>query len=673
MKRKLALLLSLILILSLFAGCGKDEAPAGGGEAAPGGGEATEEGESGANALGDSDAMVYRSLYSGEISSMNYLIEGATNEQTVGANVIDTLVEYDSFGELIPGLAETWEVSEDGLTWTFHLRKGVKWYDHTGAEKAEVTAHDFVSAAKYVCDPQNESGTDYMILDLIDGAADYYEKVSEYYGTLAEGDEKDASQSGADFETVGVKAVDDYTLEYKTVDSYPFFPTCLTYVCYMPAYGPLLDELKSDFGTAADRMYYNGAYIVTRYDPQVGRTYEKNFLNWDADNVHITKLDMTYNAEAVTIAPTMVLREEIDYSSISNNILDEWKANYSEYLSKGRAIPDYSYFYCFNFRAAGGSQERLPIWESNGWEPENWDKAVSNANFRHAVMSAFDRDYSMYALEPDAEVRKSVTQHTITPMTFTNVDGTDYANLPEFDNVKEHFFNPEKALEYKEKAVAELEEMGVTLPVKMVLSYRSDTSDWEQECVLLKQQLEEVLGKDFIDCELYGGPADSFLRQVRRNGMYGFMRCNWGADYEDPSTWAQPFAIDDTIREVDNVVEANSYNDMDVALVEENELTPILKDYYAKVEEARKIADTLPRYKAFAEAEAMLIENAIVIPYFIYPSSYVATKINIFDGQYAPCGVSNLRYKGQKVSEKFITMDEYTERYDAWLKEMGVE
>ena len=215
--------------------------------------------------------------------------------------------------------------------------------------------------------------------------------------------------------------------------------------------------------------------------------------------------------------------------------------------------------------------------------------------------------------------------------------------------------------------------MGVTLPVKMVLSYRSDMSDWEQECVLLKQQLEEVLGKDFIDCELYGGPADSFLRQVRRNGMYGFMRCNWGADYEDPSTWAQPFAIDDTIREVDNVVEANSYNDMDVALVEENELTPILKDYYAKVEEARKIADTLPRYKAFAEAEAMLIENAIVIPYFIYPSSYVATKINIFDGQYAPCGVSNLRYKGQKVSEKFITMDEYTERYDAWLKEMGVE
>lgn len=672
MKRNLALLLSLLLVLSLFAGCSKDAAPTTTGTPSESGQTGGDEQPTTESALGDSDAMVYRSLYSSEISSMNYLIEGATNEQTIGANVIDTLVEYDPYGNLIPGLAEKWEVSEDGLTWTFHLRKGVKWYDHTGAEKAEVTAQDFVSGAKYVCDPQNESGTDYMILDLIAGAEDYYGKVSDYYGTLAEGAEKKAEDSGADFATVGVKAVDDYTIQYTTTDNYPFFPTCLTYVCYMPAYGPLLDELKLDFGTAADRMYYNGAYIVTRYDPQVGRTYEKNYKNWDADKVHITKLEFTYNAEAATIAPTMVLRGEIGYANISNNILDEWKTNYADYLSKSRSVPDYSYFYCFNFRAAGGSQERLPLWESNGWEPENWDKAVTNENFRHAVMSAFDRDYSMYALEPDAEIRKSITQRTITPLTFTNVDNTDYSKLPEFDNVDQYFFNKEKALEYKEKAKTELEAMGVTLPVKIVLSYRSDMSDWEQECVLLKQQLEEVLGTDFIVCELYGGPADSFLRQVRRNGMYGFMRCNWGADYEDPSTWTQPFAVDSNIREVDDVPEGNSYNDMDVALINENETTAVLKAYYAKVEEAKKIADTAPRYKAFAEAEAMLIEHAYVIPYFIQPASYVATKIDIFEGQYAPCGVSNLRYKGQKISDKFINMEQFTQRYAEWLKKMGV-
>lgn len=69
-------------------------------------------------------------------------------------NVVDTLVEYNNIGEIIPGLAETWEVSEDQLTWTFHLRQGQKWYDYTGAEVGEVTANDFVAAAKYAADPR---------------------------------------------------------------------------------------------------------------------------------------------------------------------------------------------------------------------------------------------------------------------------------------------------------------------------------------------------------------------------------------------------------------------------------------------------------------------------------------------------------------------------------------
>ncbi len=227
--KKFAWMLVLVLMFSLVTSCQQAPATTPPAEGTPAEETPAEETPTEVtNALGDSEAMVYRALYSGEISSMNYLIEGATNEQTVGANVIDTLVEYNDVGELIPGLAETWEVSDDGLTWTFHLRKGVKWFNHLGEPVADVTAHDFVSAAKYVCDPQNQSGTDYMILDLVAGAAEYYDTVSEYYQTLAETDEKVAENSGADFATVGVKAVDDYTLEYTTVDNYPFFPTCLT-------------------------------------------------------------------------------------------------------------------------------------------------------------------------------------------------------------------------------------------------------------------------------------------------------------------------------------------------------------------------------------------------------------------------------------------------------------
>lgn len=80
-----------------------------------------------------------------------------------------------------------------------------------------------------------------------------------------------------------------------------------------------------------------------------------NYQNWDADNVYITKLAQTYNAESSTLAPAMVLRGEIDYADIPTSMLDEWLQSYPEYLSKDRAVPDYSYFYCFNFRAGSGS------------------------------------------------------------------------------------------------------------------------------------------------------------------------------------------------------------------------------------------------------------------------------------------------------------------------------
>lgn len=168
--------------------------------------------------------MVYSSLYASEVSSLNYLIEGATNEQTVGANVIDTLVEYNSTAELVPGLAETWKCSEDGLTWTFHLRQGVMWYDYQGNPVAELTANDFVSAAKYVCDPANESATDYMILDLIAGASVIMTRFPPIMRPWKRARKWTTTLPARTLGTVGIKAVDDYTLQYTTVDVYPFFP-----------------------------------------------------------------------------------------------------------------------------------------------------------------------------------------------------------------------------------------------------------------------------------------------------------------------------------------------------------------------------------------------------------------------------------------------------------------
>ena len=581
------------------------------------------------------EPAVYRQLYASEVTTLNYLIAGAQWEQEVGANVIDSLVEYDPYGKLIPGLALSWEPSEDGLTWTFHLRQGVKWYDYQGTEVAEVTANDFVAAAKYVMTATYASPV-FNQMEVIKNATEYYN------GTVT------------DFAEVGVKALDDYTLQYTLVRPVPYFLSMLTYVCYLPAYGPQLDELGADFGTSNDRMYYCGAFILSEFEPQVKHTYVKNVNNWDAANVFIDRIERTYNAEAATLRPTMVLRGEIDYAELSNDIIDDWKANNPQYITRARIKADYSYFYCFNFD---------PKYDAE-YGPENWLKAVNNANFRHSIMSAFDRQYSMVAMAPDDTA--SIVQDTVTPKTFTSIDGVDFTSSAAFDITKDDFFNTDKALEYKAKAKEELAAAGVTFPVKMVLTYRSDDKDWENEYVLLKQQLEGVLGTDYIECVLYAGPTESFLSATRRAGVYSFMRCNWGADYQDPETWTDPFAIkkDDA-----GAIVGNSYNKMDLMLSSDfADTKAVLEAYYAAVADAKaEVTDMKARYEKFAAAEAMLIDNAIVVPYYVTPAVYQATKLNLYEGEFASFGISVLKFKGQKLYDHFLTPEEDAANRQAWL------
>ena len=87
---------------------------------------------------------------------MNYLWTSTTEDLAVGANCVDSLVENDAYGNIIPSAAESWEVSDDGMVWAFYLRQGQYWYDAAGNQKDPVTAHDFVAAARYLCDSVNQ-------------------------------------------------------------------------------------------------------------------------------------------------------------------------------------------------------------------------------------------------------------------------------------------------------------------------------------------------------------------------------------------------------------------------------------------------------------------------------------------------------------------------------------
>lgn len=651
MKKKcLALLLTAAMTVTALSGCGNSSST----------GETTEASNSngaGSNGEEASGEAVYKVLYSGEVSTLNYLITSNANEQSIGANVIDTLVEYNSDGEIQPSLATDWSYDEESLTWTFHIREGQKWIDNNGNEVADLTAQDFVDAMKYVLTPENGSSTSSGLFGLIANA-------EEYYNGLA-GEE---GYAPIDFEEVGVKAVDANTLQYTLAGECPYFLSTLTYMYFMPAYGPQLEEQGSNFATSADTMYYCGAFYISSYEPQVQMVMSKNQSNWDAEHVYIDKIQKTYNAEASTIGAEMAKRGEIDYTTLGADVVDAWLSDPAteNMVSMNRPKVDYAYFYCFNFNVKKLNEdfyrdgmEGYSI--ADEYEPWNWEIAVNNENFRQSIMHAVNRYSTVYVTTGDHANPDDYIQNTITPQGFAidTDNGKDYTEEAAFtDILSKDFYDEAAAKEYKEKAVEELTAQGVTFPVKMLVKYNPSTTNWEDQCIVLEQQLENVLGSDYIDVIVEAGPSENFLTDVRRSSDYMFLLCNWGADYADPETWTDPFYQSQNDDGTYN--RGMRYAYLAYAITDDTDSADTVKEYFSLVEKAKAITNDIPaRYTAFAEAEAYLIDHALAIPYGVTVSDFVVSHLNPWEGQYAPFGVSLQRYKGQHLLDHALSMDEF--------------
>ena len=585
----------------------------------------------------------YRTLYSGEITSLNYLTTATTNEFALAANVIDTLVEYDKYGQVQPSLAESWEYDHENLTYTFKLRQDATWVKADGTEYAKVTAHDFVTAAKYILDAANASSTANIFYSVIAGAEDYYLGTS----TPEEGQDP---YPVMDWETVGVKALDDYTLQYTLVEPCPYFLSMITYVCFMPVNADFLAEKGADFGVATsnENILYNGAYVLSTFEPQQKRVYTKNVANWDADNVLIETIEQTYNKESTTISPELFKRGEVDDASIDSTIANEWLSSEetADLIHPIRQSGFYSYFYAFNFD---------PQFDA-AFEPENWKIVVNNENFRKSIYAGLDRVKAMIVTDPDNP--EAIMFNTVTPPEFVSIDGLDYTEMGALAAITDlgvDTFNEEAALAFKAAAVEELKAAGATFPVKILMSYNPNTTGWAEECVVVEQQLEGLLGTDYIDIIVEAGPSSGFLSAVRRAGQYALLKCNWGPDYADPNTYTDPF-YDGSYNWPELATEYNDENGR--------------SEYYNLVDAARAITDDLTaRYEAFTVAEAWLIEKAMIIPFGYGNGGYTASRLNPFESQFAPFGISNERYKGQTLLEKPMSTDEYFEAYDKWEEE----
>ena len=733
MKKMLAMLLAVAMIVACFAGC-QSNAPVDTNQPAdsqqptdsnqPTDTTAPEPVQPESNVGPDgrefADEQVYRTLYSSEVTTMNYLVSGTTYELVVGANTIDSLVENDPYGNIVPCAAESWESEDETVTlivpavkklndngelelvsertteeangqkWTFHLRAGQYWYDADGNQKDPVTANDYVAAARYVCDSAMDCSNSYLMDGWIVNAT---ERLGYTAALLAEpveqGKEEGKDQDividadgviweGKDWdedkgvyttwveipltnpEDLGVEAADDNTLVYHLVKPRPYFPTALQFGTYWPAPAALLAELGENYALDNYSMWFNGAYILSTFKPQEKRIYTKNVNNWDAEHIYIESIEQTYNAEASTIAPELFLRGEVDYADIGSDIVADWLSDpeKSQMISSSRVTGDYSYFFGFNFE---------PTFDAE-YEPENWVIAVNNENFRKAVFHGIDRDSYLAAKFPgdDPEIHKI---NTVTPKGFSVNNGKDYVmygGLAKYTETES--FNEQLALEYRDKAKTELEAAGCKFPIKVPINYNSSSGTWGNATVVLEQQLEDLLGADFIDIIVVSYSGNSFLKETRRNGNYALQELNWGADFMDPETWADPFERE------------NSYNffchDTDTYNVyrdtKTEETNALIDQYYALVDEARtKTGDMDERFEAFAAAESFYIDHAIVVPGFISGGSYCATKLNGFEGQYAMMGQSSSRYKGQHLYKTAMSQDMFDAQYNEWYASMG--
>lgn len=685
MKKTLALMLALLMLVGLCAGCGNGSNGNKNNEVNNGG--TTNNNNSNSNGAGETNTNVdpysgiaysenteYRYLYASEITTMNYLTTSVSQNQKALANFVDTLVEYDSFGNVIPCLAESWDFQpetwtdadgqqHEGQKWTFRLRKDAKWYTCDGEEYAPVTAGDFVYSARLVADSKFDSDMPDMLIQYVRNGVELYNEVI------------------SDFTQLGVEAEDDYTLVYHLKQPCAYFVTLLTYGCYLPINGafyeslavanptPVInddgtegDPVTNEFGTDRDKILYNGGYICSSWLPQEEFVWVKNENYWDAGNIFITKVSGKYNAQADAIAPEMYLRGELEACNVTTAILDDWLAGDNAKYVHSTMPSGFVQYMQMNF---------APHF-NNTADSDNYLIAVNNKNFRLSIVHGLDKLYSVSAYDPDNAA--DLVWDRLMPDGFCVTDGKDYNEFGAGDSMT-LAFDEDLAREYRDKAKTELAAAGCTFPVQIPLYYNPARSNQDQCCQLIEAQLESTLGNDYIEITVYSGPATNYIGEVRRPGLWGLFEAGWGPDYADPATFFEPFGYGWTygsLEEIqgDEYKTGHIYTEEDYAkgvITDEDLIGKPQMVFNSLVEAAlAETQDMAKRYELFSKAEEYAIQEALIVPYMLLNDGYVADNRTVFDREQSMAGICGYKYKFRHMLEKSYSMEEYEAAKTAW-------
>lgn len=552
------------------------------------------------------DAAVYKTLYSSETMSLNYLSTNALVDNVICSNVIDCLIDYDSYGKIVPGLAESWDSNNTMTQWTFHLRDNLKWVDHNGNYYDDVTSDDWLCAAEYADDNDLAKPIDFT-----------------------------------------VEAPDEKTIIYTLKDSCPFFLSMLSYSAFLPVSRSYLKKVGPMFAKDHKNLLYCGAFILHYFQPFEKQILVKNPSYWDKENVYIDRVENYYDYDASDVSVEMFLEGSIDraiipYDQLVKSLEDP---DISQHIHRSRPDSSFTYFYAFNFD---------PQFDEK-YDPENWKKAVVNENFRKAVMASLYRSSLLSVYEPNDP--DSLINNTITPPRSLWIEGQDYTQLPALNAISgRDSYSIAQAKYFRKLAKAELDEEGVKYPIKILMPYDPSVEGWVKEAYKAELMIEAALGRNFVDVVVEAGNDTGFTTSVIESGKYAFTKCRWGANFSDPLTWAEPFTDDY------EYTFWNRCSDTKIAFLNAK--------WNSMIQQASSINYSQKRrYIAFAEAEKFLINNAIIVPISIMNGDgYEMCNLNEFEGEFAPYGAARRRYKHMHLYNRSMNMDEYKAAYDQWLK-----
>ena len=609
----------------------------------------------------NTDTSTYSSTFSANPTTFNYLLDYYADNTAVITNLVDGLLENDSYGNLIPALAEDWSVSSDGLTYTYKLRKDAKWYTADGEEYASVKAQDFVTGIKYAADNKGQAMD--LIQNSIKGLNDYVTGVTN------------------DFSTVGVKALDDYTVEYTLTRPEPYWNSKTTNSILFPVNEEFLKSKDKDFGTLTpDSILYNGPYLLKDFTSKSSIEYVKNPHYYDHDKVTIEKVKLAYfdgSDQEMTIR---------NFESGAYSIAGVYpnSSNYAKTKEKYQdnivySLQDKTSWY-FNFNVNRKTYNHTA--KTTDEQKKSAQTAILNKNFRQAINFGIDR--IAYSAQSNGEEAASKTlRNTLVPPTFVQVGdktfgevtasklvnyGTEWSGINLAD-AQDAYFNKEKAQAKFAEAKKELEAQGVTFPIHLDVPVDQTNKNAVSGMNSVKQTLETVLGSDNIVIDVQQLSTDdfgnvAFLAPNPAARDYDLNFDGWVGDYQDPSTYLDPFNAETGFYLKIFGLDAKEDQELIKSLGLDT-CTQLLKEADAENKDVAK------RYEKYAEAQAWMIDNSLVMSAMSNGGTASVTKVTPFTRAYSLVGIKGdgNNYKYMRLQKDPVTKKQFDEAKAKWEAE----